>query len=165
MTQMFEKDFNDSILMTGYHEKVIKKVEIDGNNIKLTILDEVSPPSEIIINKVEIEENNIKLIPLENVSTQTEVIEITFIDCNATYNYGLEGREIYRLENLAGFPSSSGINHWHMSFMMYMKNMTGHVYERVIFDAKNIISKVYENGVVVEEEDLNKKYGVLTLPQ
>lgn len=136
MRQMFIKDFNDSLLTKySYHEAIIKKIEINENNFKLILSDGYGVESDAYN-------------------------EINFINCEAKYVYGLEGREIYQIHDLDGFPNPNK-NKWYMSFLIYMENMDGFVYEKVTFEASNIIFKRYESDKVIEQEDLNEKYGVL----
>ena len=76
--------------------------------------------------------------------------ELKFINCEFSHKNDLENRIIYQLDDLVNFDR----NIWHMSFLVWVD---GNLLEKVVIEADNIISKKYDNGNVVQEEDLNKE--------
>lgn len=80
-----------------------------------------------------------------------QVNELIFVNGKETSKYDLVGRWIYQLDDLVSLTK----NDWDMSLLIWMKESSGELIEKVNFEATDIITKVYDNGFLSKEESLN----------
>lgn len=80
-----------------------------------------------------------------------QVNELIFVNGKENSEYDLVDRCIYQLDDLVSFAK----NKWDMSLLVWMKETSGMLLEKVNFEATDIITKIYDNNVLVEEQSLS----------
>lgn len=122
-----KKDLRSCIFdKIGFHDSIIMSTKEENGNFTITFMDGFGPD---------------------------QVNEITFINCNKKFDFKLEKREIYQIDDAYHFEGSK----WNFSLLIWMKN--NNLIEKVEFEADNAIIKVDINGKVYKE-DLNKVFKI-----
>lgn len=80
-----------------------------------------------------------------------QVNELIFINGKENSKYDLVNRCIYQLDDLVSFTK----NRWDMSLLVWMKESSGALLEKVNFEASDIVTKVYDNDILSEEQALS----------
>jgi len=80
-----------------------------------------------------------------------QVNELIFVNGKENSKYDLVDRCIYQLDDLVSFTKNS----WDMSLLVWMKEHSGALLEKVSFKATDIITRIYDNDILIEEQSLS----------
>jgi len=125
-------------------------MQINKNDLRSSLIMDFSY-HDALITKVIRNEKDITILLIDGWN-EGQINELNFINCKNKFQYDLENRTIYQLDDFVYFEKKG----WYMSFLVWIKDG---LLEKVYIEADNIISKKYKikENLLVDESSFKEK--------